>query len=384
MDFLKPKKTGKKKKKILILFSTLGGGHVSASKAIEQALDKLYPDKYEIKLLDYFALLSDSLNKSLQKLYDNSVKFAPMFYKTFFDFFDTKWQLQLVSKLNSPFIAAPIKKELIKEEADLLISTHPMWDYVLAEIWHKKKPHAPLITVILDSITIHKIWLLSKANYRVVPNEDSAKILIKKEGIDAKNIKTFGFPVDLQFTEKTDKAKVLKSLGLNPKLFTILVFATMENYKKSQVLFEKIIFEKRDYNVIAICGRNEELYDKIQYLKKEKNVKILNWTTQAPDIIKASDLVITKAGGATVMECIASLKPMIITQVIPGQEEGNAEFIDKHKLGVLLPKNSKGLKKLPLIISNIRKNYDKYKNSLKKHSKPDAALKVAKLADQML
>ena len=374
----------KKKKKILILYSTLGGGHVTASKAIKQALDKLHPDKYEIELLDYFALLSDSLNKNLQRLYDNSVKFAPMFYKTFFDFFDTKWQLKVVSKLNSPFIAGRIKKVLLKDDVDLLISTHPMWDYVLGEIWSKKKPHAPLITVILDSITIHNIWLLSKANYRIVPNEDSAKVITKDEDVDPKTIKTFGFPVDLQFSEKTNKPKVLKSLGLNPKLFTILVFATMENYKKSQILFEKLIFGKRDYNVIAICGRNKELYDKIKHLKKEKNVKILNWTTQAPDIIKSSDLVITKAGGATVMECIASLKPMIITQVIPGQEEGNAEFIKKHKLGVLLPKGSKGLKELPSIVSDIRKNYDKYQNTLKKHSKPDAAQKIAKLADQML
>ena len=169
----------------------------------------------------------------------------------------------------------------------------------------------------------------------------------------------------------------MKKLGLNPKLFTVLLFANVGNNKRNLQIIEETIKEKRDYNVICVTGRNHQLLPKIKHLNKERNVKILGWTDEAPTLMKASDLIITKAGGATVMECIAAKKPMIITQIIPGQEEGNAELINNHNLGVILPKRKKGVETIRPSISEIRKNYSKYKKALEKQSKPKAALKIA-------
>src|SRR6185312_9041603 len=45
------------------------------------------------------------------------------------------------------------------------------------------------------------------------------------------------------------------------------------------------------------------------------------------DLIAASDLVITKAGGLIVSEVLARSTPMIIIDPIPGQEEWNADYI---------------------------------------------------------
>jgi processive 1,2-diacylglycerol beta-glucosyltransferase len=116
-------------------------------------------------------------------------------------------------------------------------------------------------------------------------------------------------------------------------------------------------------------------------MRFEKNVAVLGWTTNVPDLILSSDIVITKAGGATVMECIAAKKPMIITQVIPGQEEGNAKLIKKHNLGVILEKGRKGITNLPEHIKDIRKNYNKFQSALEEQSKPEAALQIARLID---
>ena len=45
-----------------------------------------------------------------------------------------------------------------------------------------------------------------------------------------------------------------------------------------------------------------------------------------PELMMSNHLVISKAGSAIVQEAIAARCPMIINQVIPGQEEGNAEL----------------------------------------------------------
>jgi processive 1,2-diacylglycerol beta-glucosyltransferase len=41
-----------------------------------------------------------------------------------------------------------------------------------------------------------------------------------------------------------------------------------------------------------------------------------------------SQLILTKAGGATVHECLAAAVPAVINYVIPGQEEGNARLLE--------------------------------------------------------
>ena len=41
----------------------------------------------------------------------------------------------------------------------------------------------------------------------------------------------------------------------------------------------------------------------------------------------ASDLIITKAGGLTVSECLARGLPMVVFAPIPGEEESNADYL---------------------------------------------------------
>src|SRR5437764_10558929 len=50
------------------------------------------------------------------------------------------------------------------------------------------------------------------------------------------------------------------------------------------------------------------------------------YTTLFRSLLMSSHLVIGKAGGASVQEAIAARCPMIVNQIIPGQEDGNARL----------------------------------------------------------
>lgn len=367
------------KKKVLILYANIGKGHMSAAMATKEALLHLYPEKLEVKVLNIFKLISKNFSNATENAYNNTIRFVPVFYKAFFEISDQKWEVKLVNRINYLLLHSAMKKILKEIEPDIIVSTFPIWDYSIAKIWKKKKPDAKFINIITDSISIHHAWLIADADFRIVPNEDTAKVLMEKGHVDPEKIKILGFPVSLEFSKPINKEKFLETLGLNPKLFTVLFFAALGNNRKNLKILEKIIYEKRDYNVICVTGRNTTLMPKIEHLKHEKNIAILGWTDKAPDLIRSSDLIISKAGGATVMECIAVKKPMIITQIIPGQEEGNAELIETHNLGFILKKGKKGINQLHDLISIIRKDYHKYEQALEKQSKPDAAIKIAQL-----
>lgn len=48
-------------------------------------------------------------------------------------------------------------------------------------------------------------------------------------------------------------------------------------------------------------------------------------------------LLIGKAGGAAVQEALAAVTPMIITKVLPGQEEGNARLLLQYGCAAVCP-----------------------------------------------
>jgi len=153
--------------------------------------------------------------------------------------------------------------------------------------------------------------------------------------------------------------------------------------KKDSIKFiENITTSDLPIQLIIITGKNAALKKEISKVKYKIKVVTLGWTNKVWQYMKAVDFVITKAGGATVAESIAAQKPIIINQVIMGQEEGNLELIKNHHLGKLI--HDDPTEKINPTIKFILKHLQSYNKNLKKHSKPDASLKIAQFIDSQL
>ena len=106
----------------------------------------------------------------------------------------------------------------------------------------------------------------------------------------------------------------------------------------------KTLIEKFPYiQIIAISGKNEKMKHQFDNLVAEtnsiNNVKVLKFTNRIPELMSISDLVITKPGGLTTTESLASGLPIIVINPIPGQEEENAEFLEKKGVAVWIKKH---------------------------------------------
>ena len=123
-----------------------------------------------------------------------------------------------------------------------------------------------------------------------------------------------------------------------------------------------IIDNLPNLQVVAVAGRNEKMKERFDELVKttrtESNVKILSFTNQVPELMSVSDLVITKPGGLTTTESLASGLPLIIIDPLPGQEEENAEFIENSGAGIWV----KDSDNIETILLNIFNNPDKLEN----------------------
>ncbi|MBV9491563.1 MAG: PHP domain-containing protein, partial [Verrucomicrobia bacterium] len=127
-------------------------------------------------------------------------------------------------------------------------------------------------------------------------------------------------------------------------------------------------------------GRDARLRRAIEGLVKDpaNPVQIMGWTTKMPELLTSHHLIITKAGGATIQEAIAARTPVIISQVVPGQEEGNARLIVEHECGMLAPDPNAILNTLELAFAQNGRVLLQWVANFARLSKPDASLQIAR------
>ena len=114
--------------------------------------------------------------------------------------------------------------------------------------------------------------------------------------------------------------------------------------------------------MIAIAGRNPKMKATFEEIVKNNNkseiVRILEFTKEVPELMSISDLVVTKPGGLTTSESLASHLPMVVINPIPGQEEENAEFLESKGIAVWIKKSDN----VDQIIQNLLSDAEKLKN----------------------
>jgi processive 1,2-diacylglycerol beta-glucosyltransferase len=98
-------------------------------------------------------------------------------------------------------------------------------------------------------------------------------------------------------------------------------------------ILQSLLHLKHHAQVIAICGRNEELKSDVEKLARSlpKNhhvaVKALGYTTEMDEYMAASDILLGKPGGLTTSEALAMGLVFVIVNPIPGQEERNSDHL---------------------------------------------------------
>ncbi len=66
-------------------------------------------------------------------------------------------------------------------------------------------------------------------------------------------------------------------------------------------------------------------------------VFIYGFEQRISQMMRAADILVTKAGPGTITEAINAHLPLVLYSRLPGQEDGNVEFVIEHELGVWAP-----------------------------------------------
>lgn len=203
-------------------------------------------------------------------------------------------------------------------------------------------------------------------NYLISKNIPESKVFVT------------GIPISSRFLQKYNKQEILDEFNLQNNKKTILFFGGGEfglGKAKTFEIFETLVKGFNDIQMIAIAGKNEKMKLKFEKIVQENNkqdyVKILEYTNKVPELMAISDLVVSKPGGLTTSESLASNLPMIIINPIPGQEEENAEFLEEKGIGIWIRKSDSAYEIFKDLFSSPEKLEEMKKNTeilAKKHS----------------
>lgn len=323
-------------KKVLILTANFGAGHNAVSKAIEKHLIE-HNCPYNITITDFVEASVPELNEPMVKCYEYQTKHLPIVYNTYY--YAKKYIKSKYDKSYHIYLEN-LETYLREEDPDLIISTFPHASACVSRIKESGTFNKKLITVITD-VVVSNEWIHENTNLYFVPAQYVKEKLINKK-IPEANIKVTGVPVDNNFIENKpknfdDKIKVL-FMGGGRGLFDMSdsFFYWLDSFiSKNPDLIEASI----------ITGSNKELYNKFSKTKPLKNITVHGFVKDMPSKLKEHNLLVTKAGGATLFESINSGLPVVVRKPDIGQEIANAKFINREKIGFVYSKE-RDLKKI--------------------------------------
>lgn len=313
--------------RILVLSASYGEGHNSAARALHAAFGEI--PGVEVRMEDLFNEVAPRFDRLSRKGYLGLINHAPWVWKAAYSWLDRS---SVATHLFEGMFAhrAALLRHLQSFRPDAVCSTYPVYAWLFAQLRRRGVAVPPIYTVVTDALTINSLWHRAPAERWFVTDDGSAAAL-HRAGLPPARVTVSGFPVALNFADRpSDLVPPEVRAGVPQRILYMI------NSGNASVLETAgRLMRQPGREVTITAGRNEELRRKLERMAQgaPARVEVLGWTKRVPELLMTHHLVISKAGGATTQESINALCPMIVNQIVPGQEEGNWELLKTHGAG---------------------------------------------------
>jgi 1,2-diacylglycerol 3-beta-galactosyltransferase len=319
---------------ILILTSDAGLGHRSAAEAIAAALVDSHGDECTVAVVNPAEdEQAPGFLRSSEEDYDRIVQEMPDLYKFGYRVSDTAVPASVIESALTVILFGVMRDLLRRYEPHAIISTYPLYQAPLEAVFTiEEERRVPLITVITDLVENHRLWFSPNSDLCLVPTEE-ARDLALSYGLALEKIEVTGIPVDPTIAEEArELAEIRAELGWRIDLPTLLVVGGKRVGNLMPAL-HALNHSGLALQLALVAGGDDALYHQFQETDWHTVAHIYNFVGNMPTLMRASDFVLCKAGGLIVSEALASGLPLVLIDVLPGQETGNAEYVIEHGAG---------------------------------------------------
>lgn len=331
-------------KRILILTSKTGGGHLSLAESLRDLLANDVPitrDGHEQDLQGMKAATStivDPQPRFFQEHYRFMSRKALWLWSAEFRFLDTPGRARVVHKIFLLLVRRKLANTLDRVRPDLIIATYPFLTYEIKRVLEERSLAVPLVMLFSDANSIHAMLLTEqRVDAAFAPTRETYEQALAA-GFDPRRLHLVGWPVRAQFLkasllEKDAQQEQRTRLGLAPDRFTVFLQGGGEGATRVERAIDTMLNNsalRNKLQIILAAGTNASL---LARYKTTPNLVALPSTKEIAPVMAAADVIMGKAGPNTLLEAVMLNKPFIATSFIPGQEQDNLSFIQHHGLG---------------------------------------------------
>jgi processive 1,2-diacylglycerol beta-glucosyltransferase len=362
--------------KVLIFTAATGGGHNEAASSLEKEFIK---NGYEVKKVDILKEINKMLDILISDSYRILASKLPKFYGSLYEISNKEITNKFITKSFTKIARQKVFHIILEENPNLIIGTHAFTVSVIGYLKANKLINIPFISVVTD-YEAHQTYIDNNVDAYITGSIHTSKTL-EKYGIERDRIYPYGIPIKREFFSSFNTEEFKK------EHFQILLMAGSLGLKNIKKALKSIITLQRNFNIVVVCGNNNELKKSIEktYVDLINNGKITlyGFTKEIPYLMETSNVIITKPGGLTVSEAIAKKLPMIVPYYIPGQEKENLDFLVKQDVAIYVNEESNISKIIERIMDN-PEILESMKSNMTKLAKQFCLDNIFKLGEKLI
>jgi processive 1,2-diacylglycerol beta-glucosyltransferase len=358
--------------RVLILSVSAGTGHLRAAEALEKAA-RAHPEVSEVLHIDSLKYTNKVFRRFYGQFYIDLVKSAPVLLGWFYDSQDEPWKTEKMRLMLDRLNTGPLVRQIKKFDPDITICTHFLPAEILSHLMKREKINTKLALTVTDYYA-HAMWLSRIFHHYFVANAES-KVQLENIGFPSEAVTLSGIPIDPVFAEPADRHELRRRQGLRDDIPMLLVSAGALGVSSAERIVEVLNQLANPVQVVVICGKNEKLRQTVtkqidgcpvacgkrcpqSAANGNLSIRVLGYTDEMHNWMKAADLYIGKPGGLTTAEAMSCGLPMVIYQPIPGQEERNSDFLLESGVAVKCNSLSTMAYKVDLLLSDPQRMAD--------------------------
>lgn len=328
-------------KRIVFLMSDTGGGHRAAAEAIRDALIERHgADQIDASMVDVYKNMSFPASK-MPEFYPWIVNHGKPIWTLTYRWGNIPVNASFTNRVTYRWNSSRLRRMVRQHPADVVVCVHSVTGPPSMSAYQSFPERPPFVTVVTDLVSTPVYWYDPRVDRCLVPTQEAFDRGLKF-GMKPEQMRVTGLPVHPQFNRAlTEKDAARAELGWDTTLPTILMVAGGDGMGPLYETARAIVEKQLKCQIVVVAGRNKTLKARLdkaaQEWSKQQPIHVYGFVTNMPRLMAGADMLVTKAGPATICEaCIAGL-PVILSDAIPGQEDGNIDYVVENNVGVYAP-----------------------------------------------
>ncbi|NWF68308.1 MAG: glycosyltransferase [Chloroflexi bacterium] len=367
-------------KRILILTSDMGYGHRSAAKAVAAALEAAYGEDCYVEIVNPLEHeRAPAFLRGTQADYDRLVREMPGFYRFGYEVVGSPLPNALIESAFTVMLYEALNDLLRTFRPDAIVNTYESYLAPLRAVFMMTRRYIPLLTVVTDLATVHRAWFNDVSERLFVPTQMVFDLGVGY-GVAADKMAISGIPIHPRFAAPAaDAAQRRLAFGWRADLTTVLAVGS----KRVGSLYEALHVLNHSglpLQLVIVAGGDDEMYEKLQNTAWHRPAHLYNFVDDMPALMQAADCIVCKAGGLTVTEALTCGLPILLVDVLHGQETGNAEYVLDNGAGEMADDPLQVLEIMCHWLENGGQRLQQHAENARKLARPRAAFEIAAAA----